>query len=342
MTMAFLHTDIPELSGFDTGLCLSNLDVLTLRQNALYESLLAVLSELADAIISDAEEDPDTVDSILLSLQNEPDEGESPSEESAAFSPLSRVSPVNRESLTRLSAPTALFTRLLLYRMIRERMDTAPTDVPPSTLSPLPATVRGRIAYMPGALADKAYLRLSTVVKNPRAAVTAGFGDACEEVQGGLCEYCLLPLENTGNGKLTAFSRLILRHRLQIVAVSDLDNGSAPGQSTRIALLRATMEGTPPRPLLPVRTGEPLYLELFHSTDSLSLTELLCAAEFCGMTVIRTDTLPAADEGEGASEEELPTMVCVLEASRGDLPTFLRFLSLEAPEDFVAGIYGVV
>lgn len=341
MTMAFLHTDIPELSGFDTGLCLSNLDVLTLRQTALHESLLAVLSELADAIIADAEEDPDTVDSILLSLQNETDEAEGAAEEFTPVSPLSRVAPINREPLARLSSRTALYTRLLLYRMIRERMEPAEEETDASLPSPLPATVRGRIAYMPGALADKAYLRLATAVKNPRAATTAGFGDACEEVQGGLCEYCLLPLENTGNGKLTAFSRLILCHRLQIVAVSDLDNGSATGQSTRIALLRASMEGMPPRPLRPVEAGEPLYLELFHATDAMSLTDLLSAAEFCGLTVTRTDTLPAA-EAEETNGESLPTVACVLEASEGDIPTFLRFLSLEAPEDYVAGIYGVV
>ena len=71
--MPFLNTDIPELSGFDTGLCLSNLDILGLRQNRVSESVLAILSELADALIHDAGGDPDTVDSILLSLQSTPD-----------------------------------------------------------------------------------------------------------------------------------------------------------------------------------------------------------------------------------------------------------------------------
>ena len=61
--MPILNTNIPELSGFDTGLCLSNLDVLSLRQDRVNESVLAVLSELAEAIIHDAEGDPDTVDS---------------------------------------------------------------------------------------------------------------------------------------------------------------------------------------------------------------------------------------------------------------------------------------
>ena len=44
------NTDIPELLGFDTGVCLSNLDVLGERQSRLSESLLAMLSELADRL----------------------------------------------------------------------------------------------------------------------------------------------------------------------------------------------------------------------------------------------------------------------------------------------------
>lgn len=338
--MAFLNTDIPELSGFDTGLCLSNLDVLTQRQNQQGESFLAVLSELADAILHDAGGDPDTVDSILLSLQAMPGaEGESAN--LPAANSLTRVSPVNREPLIRLSAHAGLMARLLLYRMIGERTASDGDDAKTAASSPLPATVRGRIAYMPGALADKAYLRLSPLVKAPRAAATAGFADACEEVQGGLCEYCMLPLENTGSGRLTAFSSLILRYRLQIIAVSDLESGGTRGQSTRIALLRTAVEDGFPTPLYRPPAGERLCLELFHVTDSLSLTDLLLAAEFCGMPPLRTDTLPP-EEVEGAGGDGTPITAIVLDASEGDLATFRRFLSLEAPEDFVAGLYGVL
>ena len=67
--------------------------------------------------------------------------------------------------------------RLLLYAMVERKMPSRPLR---PTLSPLPATVRGRIAYMPAAFADKAYLRLSERVDSPRAAATASFVDACE------------------------------------------------------------------------------------------------------------------------------------------------------------------
>ena len=333
--MPFLNTDIPELKGFDTGLCLSNLDILAVRQDRVSESVLAVLSELADAILHDAEGDPDTVDSILLSLQGIAEEGE----EVAATHPVfAAVAPVNREALARMSARSGLYARLLLYAMIEERMPSQPLPRDGRSASSLPATVRGRIAYMPAAFADKAYLALSAVVDSPRAAATASFVDACEEVRSGLCEFCILPLENTHSGKLTAFTRLILRYNLQIQAVCDLENGAAEGQITRFALLRAAREGDFPAPLRLPPEGEPLYLELIHTGDSPSLTDLLSAAEFCGIRLCRVDTLPPFEE---YGEDTLP-LSCVLDAAGGDLTTFRRFLSLEASEDTVMGLYGSV
>lgn len=333
--MPFLNTDIPELKGFDTGLCLSNLDILAVRQDRVSESVLAVLSELADAILHDAEGDPDTVDSILLSLQGIAEE----EEEVAATHPVfAAVAPVNREALARMSARSGLYARLLLYAMIEERMPSPPLQRDGRSASSLPATVRGRIAYMPAAFADKAYLALSAVVDSPRAAATASFVDACEEVRSGLCEFCILPLENTHSGKLTAFTRLILRYNLQIQAVCDLENGAAEGQITRFALLRAAREGDFPAPLRLPPEGEPLYLELIHTGDSPSLTDLLSAAEFCGIRLCRVDTLPPFEE---YGEDTLP-LSCVLDAAGGDLTTFRRFLSLEASEDTVMGLYGSV
>lgn len=339
--MAFLNTDIPELSGFDTGLCLSNLDILGTRQNRVSEAVLAVLSELADAIIHDAEGDPDTVDSILLSLQSVP-EGDGEEDEDSPIARLfAEVAPVNRELLYRMSARSGLYARLILYAMIEERMPTDSGSAGKISPLSLPATVRGRIAYMPAAFADKAYLHLSAHIKNPRADATASFVDACEEVHSGLSEYCILPIENTHSGKLSAFTRLILRYHLQIVAVCDLENGAAEGQITRFALLKAAAEGEFPSPLIPPPVSEALYLELIHKADSLTLTDLLIAAEFCGLSLCRADTLPAFDELD-VDEGDTPTLACVLNATGADLPVFRRFLSLEASEDIPVGLYGTV
>lgn len=334
--MPYFNTDIPELKGFDTEVCLANLELLGTRQDRIDESVLAILSEMADAILRDAAGDPDTINSILLSLQSS-SEGEG-GDNSPSCPHL--LDTVDREAFLHISLRTELYARLLLYAMLEKRAPSVPSR---STPPPRPsATVRGRIAYMPSVFADKAYLRLSSYVDNPRAATTDSFVDACEEVRSGLCEYCILPLENTHSGKLTAFTRLILNFDLQISLVCDLENAATEGQITRFALLRRTTDGKPFPSLHPIVTRAPLYMELIHRGPSHSLTELLSAAEFCGMSLCRLDTLPLPPtmrEGETFSKAT-DCLFRVFEET--DLNTFHRFLTLEASEDTLIGLYNAI
>ncbi len=343
--MAFLNTDIPELWGSDSATCLANLDILAARQSRLWESMLAMLSELADAIVTDAGGDPDTVYSILLSLRGTSADADPttpmPTMEDSTEHILSGVASINQAPLSRLTAPLGTVARMTLYRFIEERLP-SPTSF---ASSPLPGTARGRIAYMPGAFADKAYLRLAAAIPGARAATFHSFIDACEEVRGGLCEYCILPLENTASGRLTAFSRLVLRYHLCAVAVCDLENGVAEGQITRFALLCRTPEGTLSDPLIPLPTDResPHYLELLHAVSDPTLGELLSAAAFCGLSLVRADTLPPIQELEPLADTDgAPLVACVFETTHADLPTFRRYLALEAPEDILMGCFCLV
>ncbi len=348
--MTFFNTDIPELSGSDTAVCLENLEWLGLRQSRVTESMLAALSELANAIIHDAGGDPDTVTSILLSLQGAPDAVESPIPDAVARMASPRmIAPINRDTVARLSLYTDVQMRLILYHLISERMP--PVDDRPAPIASVAEAARGRIAYMAGAFADKAYERLSPLVPRARAATFHSFVDACEEVRGGLCEYGILPLENSQSGKLTAFSHLILRYGLYVVAVCDLENGVAPGQFTRFALLcRASEEGAPAsltRPLLGF--ASPRFMDLLHVTASPAPVELLTAAAFCGLTPVRMDTLPRFEEldmlrKDTAEDGILPLsfVFALPEDGRGDIATFLRYLALEASDDQLTGAYCIV
>lgn len=325
--MAQLNTHIPDLEDSDTVICLGNLEILNERQGCLYESYLAILTELADSILRDAAYDPDTVDTFLLSLQERSEEGESCPPDTA---------PVNRTAISTLTSAGSLPARLWLYRLLGER-------IPPRTLSPsappLSKDAKGRIAYMTGAFSDEAYARLSTCVPDARAAVFHSFPDACEEVREGQCEYAILPIENTQSGKLTVFSDLAIRYRLHLLAVCDLENHAVPGQVTRFALVRRATEEVilPP----PTQSVAPFYWELVHTTDTPPLHDLLAAAAHCGMTLHRVDTLPPAG-GIDADEAETLQIACVFDATDGDCDTFRRYLSLEAPETLFLGYYGTV
>ncbi len=350
--MAFFNTDIPELSGSDTAICLDNLEHLGMRQSRVTESMLASLSELSNAIIHDAGGDPDTVTSILLSLQDDPYAPGSPIPDA-----IERMAaPINRDMLSRFTLFTDVQMRLILYRFISDRLPAVGLPEDDSTgsspaLPPAADAARGRIAYMAGAFADKAYERLSGLVPDARAATFHSFVDACEEVRGGLCEYGILPLENSQSGLLTAFSRLILRYGLYIVAVCDLENGVSPGQFTRFALLRkAADEGISPSPdRLAPGFPPPRFLQLLHFTKTPTPPALLSAAAFCGLTPVRIDTLPRFEELDMLREDiaedgTLPLSLSFALAKDGqaDLTTFLRYLSLEASDDILTGAYCLV
>ncbi len=331
--MALFNTRISEPTSRDMAVCLDNVNLLGERQGRLVESMLAVLSELVDAILEESGGDAEMVDSLLLSLPRT-EERETP--DSAIHSRMrKRLMTINHLLPDRMAFQSSLYARLVLYRLLEERFK-RPSREAISTA--IPEAALGRIAYMTGAFANEAYLRLSAHVPHARAATFHSFVDACEEVHGGLCEYVILPLENTQSGKLTAFSRLIVRYGLYAVAACDLDSSTTGGQTTRFALLKKSTDESLPKPLAATRKRAPLCLELLHTTQSPSFSDLLMAAEFCGMRLIRADTLPMQDDLIDASTRA-PLICCVLSADGADLTTFHRFLTLETPENLIMGLY---
>lgn len=324
--MGHINTDIPELKGYDTGIVLGNLERLCRRSDDETEALAAHLYELAEAIRRDASGDFETVETILRALSADLP-SESPAREAA--SALSETE--------RLSGHAGLRQRLTLYRAIVSMLT---EELPPCrkgkrTPSPLS---KGRIAYFPNAFADRAYRLFSGHLSAERGGAPCrtvacrGFAEACEEVTRGKCEFCILPLESSADGKLVGFSRLIAEQGLFITAVCDVENRAlAESNVTRFGLLSQRPETevaawmTAPR-----RT----YLELLCTPSSLSITELMIAADFCGMTLRRMDTIPLMD---GACP-----LCGVWDASGADdvgYRAFLGYVSLEASDDVVLGQY---
>ena len=342
--MSYLNTDVPELKGFDTGTVLGNVALLEERLEGLLEGSVAEISELAEAILQDASGDTDTIFSILLSLRGQPGEEE--------ISPLKsrHLLTQNIPLIKKMTHHLGLYERLLLYGLIMAKVPEFPLFDASAKIS-LPSTARGRVAYMPGAFADKAYMRFAEKIPHCRAAAFHSFVDACEEVRGGLCEFCILPLESTADGKLMGFARLIIKYRLQIVAVCDI-SGSAGGQEsiTRFALLQSAGEDRDVSPVSsPFATPPNPYLELLHMTANPPYSEIMAAAEFCGLSLVRIDTMPSGGipeilaAGEWPSLEKsnstLPLISTVWQTERADLPSFLCYLVLENADDPIIGLY---
>ena len=67
----------------------------------------------------------------------------------------------------------------------------------------------GRIAYVRNKRSDDVFLSLSRNMKGAKAHYEATFTECCEAVMDGSCEYCLLPLENSSDGRLYSFYSLL-------------------------------------------------------------------------------------------------------------------------------------
>lgn len=336
--MSYLNTDVPELTGYDTGTVLGNLALLEGRLERILELSLTELSELSEAILRDAEGDPDTVVSILLSLRGQPmEEGGWPLRSRELLS--ASIPP-----LTGMTRHLGLYERLILYRLLSEKL-------PENTFFEIgsegehPSTADRRLAYMASALADKAYIRFADQLPHCRAATFHSFTDACEAVWDGRCEYCLLPVESTSEGLLAGFARLIVKYRLRIVAVCDIKGTGE--ESTRFALLKTAREDRIMGSPFATEATPATYLEVLHTAETPAYSELVAAAEFCGLTPERVSTLPRdaihalGTEGEHSRGREgaVPLINTLWRIPKAELSAFLCYLSLEASEDTVLGLY---
>lgn len=206
---------------------------------------------------------------------------------------------------------------------------------------PIEMSARGTIAYQHNIYADEAFLHFSRVLPTAKAVYSSNFGAVCDQVFNGLCEYCILPLETTEDGKLVRFYHLIQRYELKIVltcSVTTSDNRSA----TVFGLCRRGLLW--PRLLLPNKEFSFEFV-FRQEPDYASLNEVLTAAAACSLSLVRTDCLPRSDEeiliGAGypfALRFEIPASR-EAQAQESDFLAFLLYLSLHSPSYLPLGIY---
>jgi hypothetical protein len=241
------------------------------------------------------------------------------------------------------TAEQIYFFRALLTALVDHSQQHL-TDIATQLLGhtePIEPTAHGRIVYQHNIYADEAFLHFSRVLPIAKACYSDSFTGMCEQLASGECEYCILPLENTQDGKLVRFYSLIERYELKIVlqcTVTAADNR----HSTVFGLCRRGSA----LPALLVRDRSCLFEFLFwQENEHLSLSGLLHAAECASLSLVRVDCLPRSDD-EILMGAGYPFDVC-FEVSPAkdasvpgqDLLAFLMYLSIHAPSFLPLGIY---
>ncbi len=191
----------------------------------------------------------------------------------------------------------------------------------------LPVTARGHIIYQRNSYTNEAFLRFSSLPGRATASYAHSYLASCEAVYNKEAEYCILPIENSSEGHLVGFARLLEQFDLKIAASCDiLGNGSA--RSTRFALIRRNL-----LPILSPENARMLFEMQISGTHTPFAAEILSAAEICGLSIHRIDSLPHLSD-------PTDTLLHIAFFTDGaDLAAFLFYLAMEAPQAIPVGLY---
>lgn len=125
-------------------------------------------------------------------------------------------------SFSRLAPDSEGRERLLLCRELLKSGELVPKELSDSLLSISEETAagsHGKVAYVRNQYNDRAFEDFSRLIQNPKPILTSSFSDTCEEVLESRCEFGIIPLENTSDGKLFSFYSMLDRYELKIAAV---------------------------------------------------------------------------------------------------------------------------
>lgn len=292
----------------------ANLGECDVRLDMICEQEAAHLRELAAQLAADSARNPDFFASLC---------DHRPTKASLASDTLLQNRPLLGAHRTMLAVWQSVTLCRELERLLSMERRLRPEDFF-SEIEELPDTAMGRVVYQRNGYADTAYLQFAQLIRSPRAFYAHSFSAVCDQIYNGVCEFGILPVESSADGPLNSVLALIDRYELTVAATLDVPTNDH-SRTTRFALLR--------RDLLPLFEdgAEDLHLEFSITGDAPSVAELLFAADFCGLKLLRSDTRRSAD-GTACTR-------IVLSSAGGHLCTYLLYLAMEAPHHTPIGIY---
>ncbi len=317
----------PHLGG-DFSAVHDNLTSLDRRQERLLEMRMSHHREWAEVLTQLGSEGRDALLHMLDALHPDrpvPLPSDIPSENRAPLEGFYR----------HFSAPERL---MLLQAVLRN----APTELlhDPSTDPPeVSDRALGKVAYVQNSFSDSAYLTFSHKINHPRAAYFDSFSDVCEEVYNGICEYGILPILHSREGKLFRFYTLLEKYDLRVTLACDLSGTERDGgATTRYALIRRALPGE--------RTDKVTHIDLLLPADGeegggQELCDLLAVCRACDLLPTRLDTRPT---GDGDRPDALTHQITLTRAPKADseLTAFLAYLALCMPRCTVLGLYRIL
>lgn len=148
----------------------------------------------------------------------------------------------------------------------------------------------GKISYIRNKYTERAFDRFAKLIEDAKVLHADSFEDSCMDVYNGICEYCILPTENSVDGRLSAFGKLIEKYDLHIAATTTIPDGES---YTEVALLARDIDfqkfgDSAKQRMLEISLTSPI-----HSTSDIN--GILSFANAYGLILSRIDSRLSAD-----------------------------------------------
>jgi len=176
---------------------------------------------------------------------------------------------------------------------------------------------------------DSAYLAFSDFLASPTAHYADSVTEVCSCVLDGRCEYCILPIETSNDGKLLSFLRAIIKFGLKINLVFDLKSKDSDNL-TRYALL--SLKSISAVPTSRIRNKERFFDFIIPDTDNMSVSEVIMSAQLCSLEPERIDTITLNSDSQ--------RFFCMsFKTNHADIGTFVSYLAIDCPDFIPLGLY---
>lgn len=185
-----------------------------------------------------------------------------------------------------------------------------------------------KVSFVRGSQSGKAFERFARFIPGVLAEYEEDFKSACEAVAAGEANYAIIPVENSTDGRLHGFYRLIEKYSLSIVLSATVlsDDGEV---STKFALVYKSFD-------IIGNVGSRTLEFRITLADQGQMGNIILAANFFGADVLKIYSLPISSVGRENS------FGITLAADGADIAGLLCYLFLEYPQFFAIGLYRAV
>lgn len=227
----------------------------------------------------------------------------------------------------------SVFEKLSICKVLCEIYSIKDVSDIPTLIEASPQTSagsHGKIALVRNVYNDMALTRFSSIIPHSKPIYYSSFESSCEAVSSGICEFTILPIENTSDGKMFGFYSLMDRYELKISAVCKIETENTTKTIIYALVGRSTISEIYTRS----RTLQKIFEFSLGCYSGIESYDIFDAAKYTSAKLRSLSSIPLAYDTSVTKVYYSFTI-----DNRADMCAFLLYLSLEFPSYTPIGLF---